>query len=100
VQVTLSGYSAFAEWPVGSEEPDLPRGFDQTIVYHMMARYYQSQEDLELYQQYLRDYEISLQNQIDRALRDESSYMRPSQMGSMVPYMSEQQWMRRNVEVR
>jgi len=98
VPVQFSGYASFADWPVGSAEPDLPRGFDQTIVYHMMARYYQSQEDLELYQQYMRDYEISMTNQIDRALRDSSSYVRPSVMGSNVPVLSEREWMRRNVE--
>ena len=97
--LALSGYSFFAEWPTGSAEPDLPRGFDTAIVFFMMGRYYQSQEDLELYQQYMRDYEVTVQNQIERALRGTDIFMGPSVKSSgYSPGMTEVQWMRKNVE--
>jgi hypothetical protein len=99
-QLALSGYSAFAEWPGGAAaEPDLPRGFDTAIVFFMMARYYQGQEDLELYQQYMRDYEITVQNQIERAMRGTDIFMGPSVKGSgFGSGISESAWMRKNVE--
>ena len=97
--LSLSGYSFFTEWPSGVAEPDLPRGFDSAIVFFMMARYYQSQEDVELYQQYMRDYEATMQNQIDRAMRGNDIFMGPSIKGSGYSAgISENQWMRRNVE--
>jgi len=99
VTLSLSGYSTFTDWPTGSAEPDLPRGFDSAIVFFMMARYYQSQEDLELYTQYMRDYEVTLQNQIERALRGNDIFAGPSFKGSgRNAGMSEVQWMRKNVE--
>ena len=99
-QFALSGYSACAEWPGGAAaEPDLPRGFDTAIVFFMMARYYQGQEDLELYQQYMRDYEITVQNQIERAMRGTDIFMGPSVKGSgFGSGISESAWMRKNVE--
>ena len=98
-QLALSGYSFFDEWPTGSAEPDLPRGFDTGIVFFMMARYYQGQEDLELYQQYMRDYEVTIQNQIDRAMRGTDIFMGPSIKASgRTAGMSMSQWMRRDVE--
>jgi hypothetical protein len=97
--LSLSGYSFFTEWPSGVAEPDLPRGFDSAIVFFMMARYYQSQEDIELYQQYMRDYEATLQNQIERSMRGTDIFMGPSIKGSgRSAGISETQWMRRNVE--
>jgi hypothetical protein len=100
--LSLSGYSSFNVWPGGPgdvSEADLPRGFDTAIVFFMMGRYYQSQEDIELYQQYMRDYETTLQNQIDRAMRGNDIFMGPSIKGSgRSAGISETQWMRRNVE--
>lgn len=99
VALSLSGYVAFTDWPSGVAEPNLPRGFDSAIVFFMMARYYQSQEDVELYQQYMRDYEATMQNQIDRAMRGNDIFMGPSIRGSgRSAGISENQWMRRNVE--
>jgi len=101
-QLSFSGYSSFPLWPVMESvttEPPLPRGFDAAIVFFMMARYYQGQEDLELYQQYMRDYEVTVQNQIDRALRGSDIFAGPSVKSSgLFPGMSESKWMRRNVE--
>jgi hypothetical protein len=99
VALSLSGYASFTDWPSGVDEPNLPRGFDSAIVFFMMARYYQSQEDIELYQQYMRDYEATLQNQIERAMRGTDIFMGPSIKGSgRSAGISETQWMRRNVE--
>ena len=100
VSLSLSGYSLFSEWPESTlSDPDLPRGFDSAIIFFMMARYYQSQEDIELYQQYMRDYEATMQNQIDRAMRGNDVFMGPSVKGSgRSAGISENQWMRRNVE--
>jgi hypothetical protein len=100
--LSLSGYSSFNVWPSGPgdvSEANLPRGFDTAIVFFMMARYYQSQEDVELYQQYMRDYEATMQNQIDRAMRGNDIFMGPSIKGSgRSAGISETQWMRKNVE--
>lgn len=69
---TVTGYREFADWPSGSDEPDLPRGFDEAICWYMLSRYYQAQEDLELAQMYMRDFDASVSVQIAAALRGSS----------------------------
>lgn len=69
---TVTGYREFADWPSGSDEPDLPRGFDEAICWYMLSRYYQAQEDLELAQMYMRDFEAAVATQIAAALRGSS----------------------------
>ena len=72
VTYTVTGYRDFADWPSGSDEPDLPRGFDEAICWYMLSRYYQAQEDLELAQMYMRDFEAAVAIQIAAALRGSS----------------------------
>lgn len=100
VTMTVQGYRQFATWPSGATEPDLPRGFDEVICWYMLGRYYQGQEDVELGIQYMRDYEIAVTNQIERALRSSKGTAGPKifggdQAGTGISY---ERWVRRNTE--
>lgn len=97
----VSGYRAFRDWPSGSDEPDLPRGFDEPICWYMLARFYQAQEDLELSQTYLRDYETAISQQIGSSLRSSSVTAGPMIFGGdprLKVGLSYRDWVRRNVE--
>ena len=98
---TVTGYRAFAEWPLGSTEPDLPRAFDEAICWYMLARFYQSQEDLELSQMYMRDFEVAVTQQITRAMRTSSTTAGPMIFGgdTRLPFGSGwRDWVKRSVE--
>ena len=63
------------------------------------AQKLQFAEFSEAWDQYMRDYEATLQNQIERAMRGTDIFMGPSIKGSgRSAGISENQWMRRNVE--
>ena len=98
---TVSGYRQFAEWPSGSNDPDLPRGFDEVILWYMLSKYYASQEDIELSIQYMRDYETQLSRQIGAALRSSKTTAGPMIFGGdpRLDYgMSYSQWVKKGVE--
>lgn len=97
----VTGYRAFAEWPSGADEPDLPRAFDEAICWYMLARFYQAQEDLELSQMYMRDFEVAVTQQITRAMRTSSVTAGPMIFGGdpRLPFKSNwKDWVKRSVE--
>lgn len=97
----VSGYRSFAEWPQGSAEPDLPRGFDEPICWYMLSRFYKAQEDLELASDYIRDYEVGVNQQIARSMRNSSVTAGPMIFGGdprLHSGMSYKDWVRRSVE--
>lgn len=97
----VTGFRQFAEWPVGSDEPDLPRGFDEPICWYMLSRFYQSQEDLELARDYMRDYDVAVNQQIEKALRTSALSAGPRIFGGdpmLYEQMSYKDWVRRSVE--
>lgn len=97
----VSGYRSFVEWPSGSDSPDLPRGFDEPICWYMLARFYKAQEDLELASDYLRDYEVGVNQQIAKAMRNSSVTAGPMIFGGdprLHRGMSYADWVRRSVE--
>lgn len=102
VQVlSVIGYRRFSEWPSGSSEPDLPRAFDEAICWYMLSRFYQAQEDLELSQTYMRDYEVAVNQQIGRAMRTSSVTAGPMIFGGdpRLPHKgSYTDWVKRSVE--
>lgn len=101
ITFTVTGYRDFAEWPAGSEDPDLPRGFDEAICWYMLARFYQAQEDLELSQTYMRDYEIAVNQQISKAMRTSSVTAGPMIFGGdprLPMKQSYADWVKRGVE--
>lgn len=99
-QYTVNGIRSFTAWPSGSNEPDLPRGFDEVICWYMLGRYYQSQEDLEMAQMYMRDYEVALSRQIEEALRSSKSTAGPMIFGGDpdLVRMGYQDWVKKSVE--
>jgi len=101
VTYTVTGYRSFATWPSGSDEPDLPRPFDEAICWYMLARFYQSQEDLELSAMYMRDFEVAVNQQIADSLRTSSTSAGPMIFGGD-PKLSGSQsyadWVKRSVE--
>jgi hypothetical protein len=101
VVLSVSGYRRFAEWPSGSAEPDLPRGFDEAFCWYMLARFYQKQEDLDLASGYMRDYEVAVNQQIARALRTSSTTAGPMIFGGdpRLPFKANwKDWIKRSVE--
>jgi hypothetical protein len=97
----VSGFRRFATWVFGATEPDLPRGFDEAICWYMLARYYQSQEDLDLTQMYMADYERSVNQQMARSLRSSSASAGPMIFGGdpRLPFSrSYSDWVKRSVE--
>ena len=101
VTLTVSGYRDFAEWPAGSDEPDLPRGFDEAICWYMLSLFYKKQEDLELAENYMRDFEIAVNRQIEKALRSSSVSAGPMIFGGdprLHSPVSYEDWVKRNVE--
>ena len=98
---TVTGYRRFADWPSGSTEPDLPREFDEVICWYMLSRYYRAQEDLELAQMYMQDYEVAVQQQIANAMRTSAVSAGPMIFGGDVTLghgMSYDDWVKRGVE--
>lgn len=96
---TVTGYRSFAEWPSGSDEPDLPRAFDEIICWYMLARYYQAQEDIELYQTYMRDYQTGLNTMIERSMRTSSLTAGPRIFGgNSNRTMTYSDWVKRGTE--
>lgn len=98
---TVTGYRGFAVWPAGSDEPDLPRAFDEAICWYMLARFYQAQEDLELSQMYMRDFEAAVNQQIARSMRTSSVTAGPMIFGGdpRLPFKgSYADWVKRSVE--
>lgn len=97
IQYTVYGYRTFTDWPSGSDEPDLPREFDEVICWYMLSRYYMGQEDLELSQVYLRDYEEGVNKFIRYAMRQDAHS--PKILGgSRRKPMSYDAWVRRMTE--
>ena len=94
---TVYGLRKETDWPSGSAEPDLPREFDEVICWYMLFRYYQAQEDLELAQLYLRDYETAVNRFVEMQMR--SDVHRPRVLhGSPRRSLSYASWVRRNTE--
>lgn len=97
VAYTVYGYRGFNTWPDGSAEPDLPREFDEVICWYMLSRYYMAQEDVELAQLYLRDYETGVNRFIAAAMRQDSHS--PKIWGGARPRrMGYADWVRRMTE--
>lgn len=96
---TVEGYRSFAEWPSGADEPDLPRAFDEAICWYMLARYYQAQEDMELYQAYMRDFEFAVNQHLERALRGSALTAGPMIFGGNTSRtMTYSDWVKRGTE--
>lgn len=81
---TITGFRAFAAWPSGSDEPDLPRGFDEAICWYMLSKYFLAQEDMELARQYLADFGQTVDTQISAALRGSSLTAGPLIFGGSI----------------
>lgn len=99
-EYTIRGLRRFAEWPDGSNvDPDLPREFDEAICWYMLAMYFAAQEDLELSQRYLADYERSVSRFVASSMRTSSLSGRPLIFGGRRRYgIGYESWVRRNVE--
>lgn len=98
---SVVGFRDFVEWPAGSDEPDLPRGFDEAICWYMLSRFYQSQEDLELASRYMADFDNSVNQQIEKALRTSAQSAGPMIFGGdprLTTPMSYSDWVKRSVE--
>ena len=100
VQYTAYGSRAFRDWPSGSDEPDLPREFDEPICWYMLSRYYMAQEDLELAQLYAAEFERSVNQHIAGAMRTSSVTAGPRVFGGdqIGRHMSYSEWVKRNTE--
>lgn len=96
---TVYGYRRFADWPVGSNDPDLPRGFDAAICWYMLSKYYEAQEDLELAQLYMQNFASSVDTQVAAAMRSSAMTAGPMIFGGPV-YARESyaNFVRRNTE--
>lgn len=96
---TIRGRRGFAEWPLGATEPDLPREFDEAICWYMLSKYFAAQEDLELSQVYLGDYERAVSRFIASSIRTSAQTARPLILGGRRRYgLDYKSWVRRNVE--
>jgi len=73
---TVYGYTKFSTWPSGSDEPDLPREFDEPICWYMLAKYFLAQEDVELARMYMADYEQVVNRFIAYQMRSNSNQPR------------------------
>jgi len=99
--ISVVGFRRFVDWPSGSNEPDLPRGFDEPICWYMLSRFYQAQEDLELSGRYMRDFNEGVNQQIEKALRTSVLSAGPMIFGgdpSLSLPMSYSDWVKRSVE--
>lgn len=97
-EYTVYGYREFADWPSGSDQPDLPREFDEVICWFMLSRYFASQEDLELMQSYERMYETAVGRFLASQMRNDAHS--PKIFGGKLRRapMSYDRWVRRQVE--
>jgi hypothetical protein len=95
---TVYGYREFASWPSGSDEPDLPREFDEAICWYMLSKYYMAQEDVELAQYYMADYERIIGVFIASAMKNGSHRPRIFGGGAYSRTISYGDWLRRNTE--
>jgi hypothetical protein len=81
--INVIGYRKFAVWPTSdASEPDLSRDFDEIICWYMLSKYYENQEDMELVQSYMQDYEIGLAHQIEGQLRSSATTAGPRIFGN------------------
>jgi hypothetical protein len=81
--INVVGYRRFAVWPTNdASEPDLSRDFDEVICWFMLSKYYENQEDLELVQSYMQDYEVGLAHQIEATLRSSATTAGPRIFGN------------------
>ena len=94
---TVYGYRAFADWPSGSDEPDLPREFDEVICWYMLSKYYMAQEDVELASMYSQMYEVAVNRFIASSVRQDSHSPRIFG-GKIRRRIGYDAWMRRNTE--
>jgi len=98
----VTGFRDFVVWPSGSSEPDLPRGFDEPICWYMLSKYYMSQEDIQLSQNYLGMFEMAVSRQIEAALRGSAMSAGPMIFGNQshnrTGGMSYSRFVRKNVE--
>ena len=97
VQYTVYGFQVFTEWPSGSTASPLPREFDEPICWYMLAKYYQAQEDLELSQILMGDFERSVNRMLAFAQRKDAH--RPKKFGGARRFgVGYGDWVRRNTE--
>jgi hypothetical protein len=99
----VTGYREFADWPSGSSEPDLPRGFDEPICWFMLSKFYESQEDLELANRYMGTYAQGVAQQVEAALRGQASSAGPRIFGNQSIHSTMysdfyENWVKRSVE--
>lgn len=98
----VTGFRDFADWPVGSAEPDLPRAFDEPICWYMLSKYYMSQEDIELSQNYLGMFERDVSKQVEAFVRGSAMTAGPMIFGNQSHNrsggMSYSRFVRKNVE--
>jgi len=97
---SVRGVRTFADWPVDTvTESDLPREFDEAICWYMLSKYYASQEDLELSERYMADYERQVNRFIASSIRTSAMTNRPKILGGRRRTgMLYETWVRRNVE--
>ena len=100
VAYTVYGYRTFNDWPSGSTEPDLPREFDEVICWFMLAMYYKAQEDVELSQLYMMQYETAVNRFVGFQMRRDAH--RPRILGGHRKFrshgMTYPDWVRRNTQ--
>lgn len=96
---TVYGFTTWTDWPAVGGDAPLPDEFDEPICWYMLAKYYQSQEDLELAQIMMADYERGVERMLTYAQRKDAH--RPRIFGgrrNRRSGMSYDAWMRRNTE--
>lgn len=94
---TVYGYQTWSEWPSGAAAPPLPDEFHEPICWYMLSRYYAAQEDLELAQIWMRDYEQATARMLAFSQRKDSH--RPRVFGGKFrQYLSYPDWVRRNTQ--
>lgn len=99
VTYTVRGYRPFADFPVSNNAPDLPVEFHTAICYYMLAKFYMSQEDIELAERHMADYERRVQRALAGMLRSSAGTARPLIFGgSRFTAPGYAGWMKRNTE--
>jgi len=99
VEYTVYGYRSFTSWPSGSDEPDLPREFDEVICWYMLGMYYRAQEDISMSQLYMAQYEQGVNRFIASSMKQDSHSPKIFGGSKKNRYpMSYSRWLRRNTE--
>lgn len=96
---TVWGYQKFTDWALAATEPDLPVELHRSILHYMLSQYYLNQEDLDMSQKYMQQYEASIARFIASSMRQDNAL--PRVLGGRAhgnAVLQYDDWVRRNTE--